>query len=242
MSKQVRGRVFRVSCATALFLVVSLSSPPTLPSVPERTTPPPSPEEIYVLEELAQWVMGRPLSFDQPIFGDSNLSRVVQRRSRSFELFRNMGPKSARRRIVRDLPYGEIIDRVANRLQVDSLLLASVMEAESGFNPYAISPQGALGLMQVMPDTAGYRTVEDLMEPEVNVEVGARYLAHLLEQFDGNLALALASYNAGPGIVKQYGGMPPFPETRRYVDRVLTRYVRLQRNLWQTSGASEMLF
>ena len=242
MSRQSRGRVFRIGLATVLFLVVSFSSPPTSPSVPERQAPPPSPEEIYILEELAEWVLGHPLSLNQRILGDRTLAGVVQTRRRSFELFRKMGPESVRRDIVQDLPYGELIDRVASRFEVDSFLLASIMEAESGFNPYAISPQGALGLMQVMPDTAGILSVEDLLEPEVNIEIGARYFAYLLEQFDGNLALALASYNAGPGMVKRYGGLPPFPETQRYVDRVLTRYVRLQRDLWQTSGASEMLF
>lgn len=242
MSRQVRSRAFRLGVGSVLFLVVSLSSPPTLPSVPDRGPAPPTPEEIYVLEELAEWVLGHPLSEGFRVFEPADLTGAVRQRRQSFELFREYGAKADRQELVKDLPYGELIDDAAERFSVDSLLLASIMEAESGFNPYAISPQGALGLMQVMPDTAGFYSIEDLLEPRVNIEVGARYFVRLLEQFDGDVALALASYNAGPGMVRRYGGLPPFPETRHYVDRVLTRYVRLQRNLWQSSGASEMLF
>lgn len=242
MSQLVHRRAFRVATGMILFVVVSLSSPPTLPSVPEPQPTPPSPEEIYVLEELAEWVLGRPFSGEFRVLSHPDLARAVRERRQSFELFRKYGPEAERRDLVRDLPYGELIAETAQRLSVDSLLLASIMEAESGFNPYAISPQGALGLMQVMPNTAGYYSIEDLLEPEVNIEVGARYFVRLLDQFDGDVALALASYNAGPGMVRRYGGLPPFPETRHYVDRVLTRYVRLQRNLWENSGATEMLF
>lgn len=242
MSRQVRSRAFRVTIGMVLFVIVSLSSPPTLPSVPDQRPTPPSPEEIYLLEEVAEWVLGHPFSADFSVYEHADLAGAVQQRRQSFELFRAYGPEADRRDLVRALPYGELIDNAAERLSIDSLLLASIMEAESGFNPYAMSPQGALGLMQVMPNTAGVYSIEDLLEPEVNIEVGARYFVRLLEQFDGDVALALASYNAGPGMVKRYGGLPPFPETRHYVDRVLTRYVRLQRNLWQSSGASEMLF
>ena len=242
MSKQILNRTSRVAIGAALFVLVSLSSPPTLPSVPDARPAPPTPEEIYVLEELAEWVLGHPLSDGFRVFEHADLAGAVSQRRQSFELFREYGAEADRRDLVRELPYGEIIDDTAARLSVDSLLLASIMEAESGFNPYAISPQGALGLMQVMPGTAGFYSVEDLLEPEVNIEVGARYFVRLLDQFDGDVALALASYNAGPGMVRRYGGLPPFPETRHYVDRVLTRYVRLQRNLWQSSGASELLF
>ena len=97
-------------------------------------------------------------------------------------------------------------------------------------------------MMQVMPSSARFYPLEDLLEPEVNIAIGAEYLAELLDQFDGDVALALASYNAGPTIVSYYGDLPPYSETHRYVDRVLSRYVRLQRSLWETSGASDLLF
>lgn len=240
MRTQMLSRTSRLAVGAVLFVIVSLSSPPTMPSVPDNRPAPPSLEEIHVLEELAEWVMGHPLSDEFRVFESANLAGVVQQRRQSFELFRDYGAADDRRDLVQDLPYGEIIHDTAERLRVDGLLLASIMEAESGFNPYAISPQGALGLMQVMPNTAGVYTVEDLLEPEVNIEVGARYFVRLLDQFDGDVALALASYNAGPGSVRRYGGLPPFPETRHYVDRVLTRYVDLQRDLWQSTGASEI--
>ena len=231
MSKQARSRFSRVACATALFLVVSFSSPPTLPSVPDVGSEAPTLEEIYVLEELAEWLVG-----------PDDLVGAVQARRRSFELFRHFGAEGARRNLVRGLPYGELIDDAAQRLGVDGLLLASIMEAEAGFNPYVIATQGALGLMQVMPANAPSYPIEDLLDPAVNIAIGAGYLVHLLDQFDGDVAMALASYNAGPNAVRQYGGLPPYSETRRYVDRVLSRYVRLQRELWETSGASDLLF
>jgi hypothetical protein len=231
MSQQILSRVSRVTVGAVLFVVVSLCSPPTLPSVPDERPAPPSLEEIYVLEELAEWVLGHPLSDEFRVFEPADLAGAVRQRRQSFELFSEYGAAADRRDLVTGLPYGKLIHDAAERLSVDGLLLASI-----------ISPQGALGLMQVMPATAGFYSVEDLLEPEVNIEVGARYFVRLLDQFDGDVALALASYNAGPGMVRRYGGLPPFPETRHYVDRVLTRYVRLQRNLWQTSGASEMLF
>lgn len=242
MSKWTRSRGSRVAIATALFLIVSFNSPPTLPSVPKNRPLPPTPEEIHVLEELAEWVLGRPLSDEFRAFRGTNIVEAARNRKQSFELFRSYGEPRARRALVSRMPYGDLIDRAARRHQVDGLLLASIMEAESGFNPYAISPQGALGLMQVMPETAGSHTVEDLLEPAVNIELGSRYIARLLAEFEGDLTLALAGYNAGPATVKRYGGLPPYPETQRYVDRVLTRYVRLQRNLWRTSGATDLLF
>jgi soluble lytic murein transglycosylase-like protein len=242
MNTWTRSRVSRVAIATALFLVVSLNSPPSLPSVPTDQPEPPSPAEIRVLEEVAEWVLGQPLTERFRAFREPDVVAAVRSRSQSFDLFRSFGEASIRSELLERLPYGRLIDRAARRYRVDGLLLASIMEAESGFNPHAISPQGALGLMQVMPDNAGSHTVEELLEPAVNIEIGTRYLVRLLDQFDGDLTLALAGYNAGPGSVKRYGGVPPFSETRGYVDRVLTRYVRLHRNLWRTSGDSEWLF
>ena len=96
--------------------------------------------------------------------------------------------------------------------------------------------------MQVMPSTARFYPIEELLDPEVNIELGTRYFVSLLDEFDGDVALALAGYNAGPGSVKRFGGMPPYRETQNYVDRVLTRYVHHQRDLWNTSGERFWLF
>ena len=242
MSNWSQSRTPRVVLATALFLVVSFNSPPTIPSVPENRPQPPSPEEIYLLEQVAEWVLGQPLTTDFRAFKDHDIVSAVRSSPQSFELFRQYAEDSSRRDLLQEMPYGEMIARVADRHQVDGLLVASIMEAESGFNSSAISPRGALGLMQVMPSTASFYPIEELLEPELNIELGTRYFVSLLDEFDGDVALALAGYNAGPGSVKRFGGMPPYRETQKYVDRVLTRYVHHQRDLWNTSGERFWLF
>lgn len=237
-----RGRGLKVGVATALFLVVTLNSPPSLPSIPEDRPRPLSAREINVLEDLTEWVLGHPITDGFRAFRGADVVTAARSHRQSFELFRSYGEPAARGVLLRRLPYGDLIQRAAVRHDIDGLLLASIMEAESGFNPYAISPRGALGLMQIMPETAGRHTVEDLLEPAINIEVGTRYFSRLLEEFDHDVTLALASYNAGPTMVRRYRGVPPFPETQRYVGRVLTRYVRLQRDLWRDTGATDLLF
>jgi hypothetical protein len=104
--------------------------------------------------------------------------------------------------------------------------VASVVKAESGFIPTAVSPKGALGLMQLMPRTAAWLGVENVLDPAANVEGGTKYLRQLLDQYDGDALKALAAYNAGPQRVEQYGGVPPFPETRAYITRIIDDYNR----------------
>ena len=132
------------------------------------------------------------------------------------------------------------IRRAAARHGVDALLVTAIVQAESSFDPRAVSHRGAVGLMQVMPASAGSHGVR-LAEPEVNLDVGARYLRRLLERYGGDLELALAAYNAGPGNVRRYGGVPPFRETRRYVEKVLGLYVAYCRAAWHESGAARRL-
>jgi soluble lytic murein transglycosylase-like protein len=120
------------------------------------------------------------------------------------------------------LPFGAEIARAAERHGVDALLVAAIIEAESNFRPDAVSEKGALGLMQVMP--FHLESPERPLAPAENLEIGTGYLATLLERFDGDLALALAAYHAGPGAVERFGGFPPYASTRRYVARVLTCY------------------
>lgn len=126
-------------------------------------------------------------------------------------------------RYLRDIPFGATIAAVGARYDVDPLLIASVAEAESSFRVDAVSPKGALGLMQVMP----FHIDDDVepFDPEVNLELGASLLAELSARFDGRLDLALAAYHAGPGAVERYHGVPPYASTQRYVERVLEIYL-----------------
>jgi len=116
--------------------------------------------------------------------------------------------------------YDGIIAEAADRYDLDPLLIRSVMEAESAFDALAISPVGARGLMQLMPDVAEEFGVDDPMDPRQNIMGGAQYLKQLLDAHRGNVKVALASYNAGPGTVAKYGAIPPLKETRDYVKKV----------------------
>ena len=121
--------------------------------------------------------------------------------------------------------YHAPILEAAGRHGVDSALVAAVIKAESDFMPHAVSPKGAQGLMQLMPAVAREYAVSDPFEPSQNIEAGVKLLKGLLDRYPGEPRLALAAYNAGPATVKRYGGVPPYRETTRYVDRVL--------DLWQ---------
>ncbi len=113
-----------------------------------------------------------------------------------------------------------VIEREAKRHDLEPELVQAVIQAESGYNPKALSSKGAMGLMQLMPATATLLAVDDPWDPEQNVRGGAAYLRQLFDRF-GRLELALAAYNAGPTAVERYGDVPPYRETRTYVTRVL---------------------
>jgi soluble lytic murein transglycosylase-like protein len=125
--------------------------------------------------------------------------------------------------------YDPVIWEAAQRHRVDYALVKAVIKAESNFDPLAISRAGAKGLMQLMPGTAGDLGVNDAFQPEDNIHGGVRYLRYLLDLFEGNLRLALAAYNAGENAVFRYNGIPPYKETRTYIQRVL-RYFRNYRS------------
>jgi soluble lytic murein transglycosylase-like protein len=125
--------------------------------------------------------------------------------------------------------YHQEILTAARQYQLNPSLIRAVIHAESGFNPKARSRAGAQGLMQLMPATAKELGTTDVWLPQQNIQAGSAYLARLLQQFNGDRRLALAAYNAGPGAVSRYDGVPPFAETRAYLERVdilLRRYER----------------
>src|SRR5262249_25623145 len=118
-------------------------------------------------------------------------------------------------------PYDDLIIEAAQTYDLDPRLIRSVIEVESAFDPLAVSPAGAKGLMQLRPILARELRVHNPFDPRQNVMGGARYLRRLLDMHEGEIRLALASYNAGPGNVMRYGGVPPFGETQKYVKRII---------------------
>jgi len=124
-----------------------------------------------------------------------------------------------------------LIHAAAERYKVPEAFVRSIVAAESNFNPSAISPKGAIGLMQLMPETAR-ELGADAAVPEENVDAGARYLRFLMtryQKYRNGMTRAIAAYNAGPGVVDRFRGVPPYPETRQYVARVITFLKRYQR-------------
>jgi soluble lytic murein transglycosylase-like protein len=131
--------------------------------------------------------------------------------------------------------YEALIQQAAARYGVDPAVLHGLIRQESGFNPSAQSSSGAMGLTQLMPGTASAMGVSNPFDPAQAIEGGARYLSQLSSQFAGNTTDALAAYNAGPGAVSQYGGVPPYAETQSYVEKVLA-YAQEYRGTHQAPG------
>jgi soluble lytic murein transglycosylase-like protein len=133
--------------------------------------------------------------------------------------------------------YAPLIDQAAARNGLDPAVLYGLIQQESGFDPNATSSAGALGLTQLMPSTASSLGVSEPLNPAQSIEGGARYLGQLMQQFAGNTTDALAAYNAGPGAVQQYGGVPPYAETQQYVTNVLANAATYQ----QSAGAGDAI-
>ncbi|MGD9765555.1 MAG: transglycosylase SLT domain-containing protein [Candidatus Binatia bacterium] len=145
--------------------------------------------------------------------------------------YRIIGVRNSRRDRERRKAFDPLIADAAKRHKIDAALIKAVIRTESDFVPYARSPKGALGLMQLMPGTARVHNVARAFDPRENIEGGTRHLRLLLDQYNGNVRLALAAYNAGGGAVSRHGGIPPYPETIDYLQRVLAfreHYLREQ--------------
>jgi soluble lytic murein transglycosylase-like protein len=120
--------------------------------------------------------------------------------------------------------FRRYIEGASGRHSIDPLLVEAIVQIESDFNAEAVSRKGASGLMQLMASTADQYNVTDRFDARQNVNAGVQYLAQLTTRFKGKIPLILAAYNAGPGAVERHGGIPPYPETRRYVQKVLSYY------------------
>ena len=125
-----------------------------------------------------------------------------------------------------EMDIAPIIMAEAQKNNVDPLLIKTIIKYESGFCPFAVSPVGASGLMQLMPDTARALGISDVFSPEQNIAAGTLYIRRQLDAFNNNVAFALAAYNAGPGAVQAYGGLPPYAETINYVNMIIADYRR----------------
>lgn len=153
------------------------------------------------------------------------------RASRSVE---NMGRYATRRyrpHSVKARDYEHLIRHFANRYDVDIALVKAIIHTESYFNPDATSKAGASGLMQLMPATAEHYGVTDIYDPKQNLKAGIRYLRYLLGKYGNRTRYAIAAYNAGEKAVQKYKGIPPYPETQRYVSKVMARVTYYSR--WQ---------
>ena len=219
------------------FLVSIMVAVPSGTTVPDPSVRPPRAEDLALMRELSDWLLGGEEANQFRALSASDVAAALRDEPESFVLFNRPRRRVAERELVRGLPYGKLIWDSAQRNRIDGLLLASIVETESSFNAHAISPQGAIGLTQVLPSTAQLFGIQDAAPPAQNIEAGARYFSELMNRFDQDVVLALAAYNAGPESVRRFDGMPPYRETRRYVDRVLARYVAHYQQLWQGSGA-----
>ena len=225
-------KALAVVVAAGAILAVSVRD--TAPGRQSDTLPPPPHlADVALFEEIQAWLdpaSGTATARTSP--DGRPLYERIRTRGESFALFIGAADGDAVRNLLRRIPFGAQIVTVAKRHEIDPLLVAAVAQTESAFDTLAVSPKGALGLMQMMPATAEQYGVANVYDPSENLDAGASYLASLLRRFDGDLVLALAAYNAGPGKVSRFQGMPPFRETRKFTNSVLRLYVEHHRAAW----------
>ena len=187
---------------------------------------------IFAPEDTQKTLDSQPFSFAEilaGVFGESGLFPGVESRLGNLTNSANTGSPQAgtAHDPNNSTALDAIFEKFASQYRLQPNLLKSVAKMESNFNPLAISKAGAQGIMQLMPKTAASLGVGDPFNPVENIEGGAKYLRQLLDRFDNNIPLALAAYNAGPGTVNKYGGIPPYKETQNYVKKVMDNMVDL---------------
>lgn len=231
MQQRYRHRMPLAVLATVLFVALSLESTPSDPATvaPRAFTPR---GETADSQEMARFLVAGAGAHDRQFhaFRPSDLTAALHPELHALSMLDPGPDPEAARRFLHQMPYGTTIAVAAERHHVDALLLAAIVSVESGFSSRAVSPQGALGLMQIIPEVAAdYGVKGDLLDPAVNVDLGSRFVSGLLKDYHGDVERALAAYNAGPGVVDRYKGVPPYPETREYVREVLAKYERYAR-------------
>lgn len=230
-----RPRAHTTTLAMILFVALTVQAVPSHPAIPfhpaNRNNNSQLPQGALrgpVNHELAELLAGRRfgprLGFG--VVSDSDMAAALGAQPRHFSVFRAESAVDGRRELLRRLPFGAILAAAGERNHVDALLLAAVVEMESQFAPHAVSPEGALGLMQLLPSTGRDYGVKNLLDPYANVDAGSRYLRALLDRFQRRQDLAIAAYNTGPEVVARYGCVPPFRETQGFVKKVLGRYAQ----------------
>ncbi len=227
----MKSRQYRAQGPVLCLLLLGLISTPSGSTHSVLDLDPIDAGEIARLEELSEWV-----AEDSRFEARSE----IKERQTSFEVFRSFHEQDVLYRGLAEIPFGEQMRKAGEQYGVDALLIAAVVEVESNFDPTAVSPRGAVGLMQVLPSTANLSR-EILLDPAANIHHGSRYLRRLLKRFEGDLELALAAYNAGPTAVRRFGGVPPFRETRNYVEKVLDLYIAHHRQVWLGSETHDLL-
>lgn len=168
---------------------------------------------LYQLPDGSRMISDRPLQ--------GKRYHLVRASTRMHGMGRQASLKYDRSGAKRVEDYAKLIKRTADRYGVDPALVKAVIHTESDFNPQATSHKGASGLMQLMPKTAANYGINDLYNPSQNIEAGVRHLRYLLKKYENKLSHAIAAYNAGETAVRKYAGIPPYPETQRYVTKVL---------------------
>lgn len=172
--------------------------------------------ELLTDEEVS--ALSMPVSMPMPVNGKtvSSFSLPSSSSTPPLSLLKNEAAKDGK--------IDDIIERASQLYQIPAKLIRSVVQHESNFNPNAVSRSGASGLMQLMPATARSMGAENVFDPEQNILAGSKYLRELMDKYDGNIGLTLAAYNAGPGNVDKFGGIPPFKETMNYVKKVTSTF------------------
>jgi soluble lytic murein transglycosylase-like protein len=239
-----QARKFLAVPSAVLFLLLALRATPSDPATPSKSQMRSAAAERGAGRQLAMAIAGAPPSaLGFALFSAGDLAAAVGGQNRSLGLFGADSAVDPHGRLLRGLPYGAILAAAEERNHVDGLLLAAVVEAESQFSPHAVSPCGAVGLMQLLPATGEAYGIKNLRDPWANVEAGSRYLQDMLARFRGRPDLALAAYNTGPEVVARYGCVPPYRETQDFVKRVLGRYAvhcqEVQRETLAISAASQ---